>query len=973
MTNDLELVKSLKNGTKSDIFFKEKIILELKKNNYSYDQTTVDEILKEGLDTYKEDTKMPFLFHIKNIIKNNFNKKYDINTGIFSKFEYKVLSLYLNKYNNVFLSKEDIAKDVSYPRSFIEEVITKFENMDKTSIEEVFPDYEKKLEERKKYFYHPPKTLTEDDIELIGYYIGGIGNKPLNIYELILKYDISSNEIRKKLIGALNLLKKEDNLETVIKRFKGKEKILYRKAKDLGIRINNTYKEPNLEKTRIKLSKKEKEILKQLNLYHDKLITKEKMAKLLEQKDYKSFRKCMTKLRNKITNYPALEDEVLKIYPLFRKDKKEYCELLSDNEIKILTMLNEEQDNIDEKKITETLGFKTVQSYRTVRYKLFDKINSNEELKLHILKFFPTLKFDTIYLTDNNKAIIQLLEEYKDNPLSNDEIAKKLGYKNADSYGGDKFKLFKKLKKYEELYKKALEICPSLSLEKNAYRKKKYSLSNKEKEILRLLEEYKDNPLSNDEMAKRLDFKNANSYIRTRIYMLIKLRENEELCKDAFEICPSLNIERNAYRKKKYSLSNKEKEILRLLEEYKDNPLSNDEMAKRLGYKNANSYIRTRIYMLIKLRKNEELCKDAFEICPSLNLEKNAYRKKKYNKIPSLSNKEKEILRLLEEYKDNPLSNDEMAKRLGYKNANSYIRTRIYMLIKLRKNEELCKDAFEICPSLNLEKNAYRKKKYNKIPSLSNKEKEILRLLEVYKDNPLSNDEMATELGYKNANSYIKTRTYMFKKLRENEELCKEIASKYPFIFYEINIRNIRFTVKDIDFLKKYTLVKNNNLIYSSIKEIATYFSKTKNTIYYHIDILKNKVISNLEDNIDLNTVLWPNFIEAFIARNNFSVKNSVKVKEKDLHNINDNNTKEKLLLGVKMLEESIFNEYVEHCDLKDKLILAFRLGYFDKRFFTSSEVADILDTDESHVIELTKDCLYNSREAFIKTKVKKK
>ena len=891
MTNDLELVKSLKNGTKSDIFFKEKIILELKKNNYSYDQTTVDEILKEALDTYKEDTKMPFLFHIKNIIKNNFNKKYDINTGIFSKFEYKVLSLYLNKYNNVFLSKEDIAKEVSYPRSFIEEVITKFENMDKTSIEEVFPDYEKKLEERKKYFYHPPKTLTEDDIELIGYYIGGIGNKPLNIYELILKYDISSNEIRKKLIGALNLLKKEDNLETVIKKFKGKEKILYRKAIDLGIRINIAYKEPNLEKTRIKLSKKEKEILKQLNLYHDKLITKEKMAKLLEQKDYKSFRKCMTKLRNKITNYPALEDEVLKIYPLFRKDKKEYCELLSDNEIKILTMLNEEQDNIDEKKITETLGFKTVQSYRTVRYKLFDKINSNEELKLHILKFFPTLKFDTIYLTDNNKAIIQLLEEYKDNPLSNDEIAKKLGYKNADSYGGDKFKLFKKLKKDEELYKKALEICPSLSLEKNAYRKKKYSLSNKEKGILRLLEEYKDNPLSNDEMAKRLGYKNAESYNSVKFKMFIKLRENEELCKDAFEICPSLNIERNAYRKKKYSLSNKEKEILRLLEEYKDNPLSNDEMAKRLGYKNANSYIRTRIYMLIKLRKNEELCKDAFEICPSLNLEKNAYRKKKYNKIPSLSNKEKEIL----------------------------------------------------------------------------------RLLEVYKDNPLSNDEMATELGYKNANSYIKTRTYMFKKLRENEELCKEIASKYPFIFYEINIRNIRFTVKDIDFLKKYTLVKNNNLIYSSIKEIATYFSKTKNTIYYHIDILKNKVISNLEDNIDLNTVLWPNFIEAFIARNNFSVKNSVKVKEKDLHNINDNNTKEKLLLGVKMLEESIFNEYVEHCDLKDKLILAFRLGYFDKRFFTSSEVADILDTDESHVIELTKDCLYNSREAFIKTKVKKK
>ena len=483
-------------------------------------------------------------------------------------------------------------------------------------------------------------------------------------------------------------------------------------------------------------------MLKLLNLYHDKLISKDKIAELLGYKYYSDFTNRMINLRNKVKKYPYLEEKILSIYPLFNKNKQEYCELLSDNEIKTLTMLNEKQNSISDEELAKILDFKTVQAYKTFRYHLFNKINNNNFLKLHILKFFPKIKLDTIYLTDKNKEMLILLEKYHDNPLSNEEMAKKIGYNKTCSYEVAKAKLFKKLRENEELYHEALEICPSLNLKRNAYKsKKKKTIMSKEDS------------------------------------------------------------------KKETTLSNKNKEMLRLLEEYKDNPLSNSEMAKKLGYKNAHSYARSR-------------------------------------------------------------------------------------------------------------------------------------------DN-------------------------MFKKLRENENLLEEVYTKYSFAFYEINNKNINFTVKDIAILKKYTLVKNNNLIYSSIKDIATYYSKSENAMYQHINKLKNKVISNLEDNIDLNTVLWPNFIEAFIARNNFSLKKSIKVKEEDLHSIRNNNTKQELLLGVKKLEESIFNEYVNNCDLKDKLILAFRLGYFNKRFFTSSEVANILDTDENYVIELTKDCLYNSRDAFVKEKEK--
>ncbi len=974
MSKNIELVKELKSkSSKRSIFFKEKIKEELKEYNIEINDTIINDIFNKALDTYTEDIKIPFLFHLKVTIKNVLFPKEDINTGIFSKLEYKVLSLYINTNNNIFLPKAEIARRVSYPMSFIEEIITKFENMDSNDIEKVFPNYEKKLKERKEYFYHLANDLKEEDIELIGYYIGGIGDKAFNIYELATKYGRSTMEIKKRLIKAFNIIKRGNNLELVLKKYKGKEKILYKKARALEIRINDIYKKQDLkkspeynlerEKREYKLTNNEVKILILLKETQDKLISKEKMTELSGKKHSEDLINSLIKLRNKVKEQPTLEEEILKIYPQFNKDRREYFELLSDNDIKLLSILNEKQDSISEEELTRILDFKTVQTYKRFKYNTFNKINNNNDLKLHILKFFPKIELSTICLSDKDKEILRLLEEYKDNPLSNEEMAKKLGYKNAKSYTTTKNKLLKKLRENEELLKKALVICPSLNLEKNVYRYNPSSLSSKDKKILKLLEEYKDNPLSNEEMAKRLGYKNTNSYNGTKGSLFKKIKANEELLKKALEICPSLNLEKNAYRPKHTQknavpfLSDKDKEILRLFEEYKDNPLSNEEMAKRLGYKNAKSYTTTKNNLLKKLRENEELLKKALVICPSLN------------EMPVLSDKDKEILKLLEKYKDNPLSNEEMAKKLNYNNVLSYIGTKANLFKKIKANEELLKKALEICPSLNLEKNAYRPKpiQKNTVPVLSDKDKEILELLEKRKDNPLSNNEMAKKLGYEAVYKYTYSKYNILKKIKEHPDLQKEVSTKYPYVFYEINNQKIKFTSKDITILKKYTLVKNNNLIYSSIKELANYYSKDKATIYLHIRKLKDKVISNLENNIDLNTVLWPNFIEAFIARNNFSIKESIKVNEEDLHSISDTETtKDKILLGVNKLEESIFSEYVSKRDFKDKLILAFGLGYFNKRFFTSNEVANILNTDENYVIELTKECLSKSKEAFI-------
>src|SRR5699024_5430237 len=87
------------------------------------------------------------------------------------------------------------------------------------------------------------------------------------------------------------------------------------------------YPELSLEKKCFKLSKNEQEMLRLLNEYHDKLISKDKMAELSGKKNSAVFINSLETLRKKVDKNPTLEKEALKIYPLFKKDKRELCEL----------------------------------------------------------------------------------------------------------------------------------------------------------------------------------------------------------------------------------------------------------------------------------------------------------------------------------------------------------------------------------------------------------------------------------------------------------------------------------------------------------------------------------------------------------------------------------------------------------------------------------------------------------------------
>lgn len=181
----------------------------------------------------------------------------------------------------------------------------------------------------------------------------------------------------------------------------------------------------------------------------------------------------------------------------------------------------------------------------------------------------------------------------------------------------------------------------------------------------------------------------------------------------------------------------------------------------------------------------------------------------------------------------------------------------------------------------------------------------------------------------------------------------------------------LTFTNMEINFLQEFCLVENNNLIYQSIENIAKNLKLSKETTEVARASSTSKVIKNVIIGNNLDILLWPNFLNEFIIRDNFSLKNSIDINEDELIDLEKRSTKKDLITGIDLLEKSIFKDYISTCDTKIKAIIALKLGYFNKRFFTDDEIATIFDVDKTFIIEITKDCLSKSVNNFIEEKQK--
>lgn len=465
---------------------------------------------------------------------------------------------------------------------------------------------------------------------------------------------------------------------------------------------------------------------------------------------------------------------------------------------------------------------------------------------------------------------------------------------------------------------------------------RKIFLNNTDLKVLSLINNYDKKEIS-EEMIIKAGFKDIKDFIDKRALFITKIKRNSKYIEQIKEQYKDLDIERIIAEPR---LTSREFWVLTLiLKGYTTKEIKEETELKYLNKSIDNLYR--------KLKESKYLYERTLLVLPTLNtLGIN------FNNNINLSHNELEILKLLN---DKPnLTTLEASNILGF-DINNY-KTRI--LNKIKSDKALAEYIAREFPNIKF------KVETKKEEGLTEKNKQLITLL---KKN-LSDEKMTLELNLANKNSYHSTKKSLFRKLKNSEKAKREALKIYPELNIDKKIDGITltFTSLEIDFLQEFCLVKNSNLIYQSMSNISKNLNLSKDTIKVARASSTHKVISNVIVGNDLNIILWPNFLNEFITRDNFKEEKSIILPEYTSSYINNHDNKDKILKALTTLENSIFKEYVNNCDSKEKLILAFRLGYFDKRFFTSNEVANLLNVDENYVIELTKDCLSKSKEAFI-------
>lgn len=545
-------------------------------------------------------------------------------------------------------------------------------------------------------------------------------------------------------------------------------------------------------------------------------------------------------------------------------------------------------------------------------------------------------KISTLGLTDKERDILILLEKNKDKPLTNKKMAELLGYNTTKAYTYAKSLIKAKAKGNEEIIKEVNELHPD-------FLRKNLVLTKKEIKILKLLDEHSKVPLSNKEMAELLEYKNKETYTAVKTALLKKIREDEKVKEEALKICPNL-------LNKEVLLNSKEIEILKLLNKHKNKPLTDQEMARLLEYKYNYSYITAKYRLLKKIEKNENVKALALKIYPEL-----------FDKDQVLTSRETMMLKILKETENRIISDEELAEMIGFRNKDAYNYAKRKLYKKIEESEKIKEEALKIYPDF-----------INYMKSLTIREIEILSILKEHQDNPLSNEEMAKLLGYKNINSYFRFKKNMSKKLSENIELKERLLSKYPFLERKVTLTNNEITI-----LKEYYHINSGQTSYKSTNEIANDLNYSYQTIYSFKEKALKKITSDTTCKEQIIRV-YPHFEDDLMIKNNYSSKNSINLTETELSNVKNYqnliNKKDSIKKGLEALNNSIFKDFMEFCSLKEQLILAFSLGFFNKHPFNSKDVADIFNIDEISVINLTHECLSFTRnrlEQKDKTKVK--
>ena len=604
----------------------------------------------------------------------------------------------IDKFNNIILNKDN-----------------------NLNIENIFPYCFQKINHRKEYF-NTNNIITFQQIKLIGYYIGKVTGSSLTIDELKDIYKKDTSTILKELTTAFNLLRNNNNLKTFFKNYPNTEKELVLKANEMNIQLfnikikhsgndfvlssneekvlNELYKtkDENLsdeemacrlnfslthyrgERTKLfnklrknkklqqliykkypglnilgndtKLSEEQIKLVKSIKEFEE---TPENYEKIIEDGGYQNLHTFIIEINNfysflrKNTN---LMKDVISIYKDFDLDKRNLTSL----EAEMLEIIIEaDKQNISLEDAAKQLNYYDEQKdYNNMQKNIIHNIKKNRKLASQISRIYKDLmsSADEI-LNSREKKMLSLLNEHKDNPLEDKEVAELLEYKTTESYGVAKAKLINKIKANPKLLTKVREIYPEFDVNDV------YNLPNNEKIILEILNNDYYITKTDEEIAKELGY-NKKVYLKAKQVLINKIKNNKELLKNIKKKYPSFSLEQKCRVTFKVvdKLTDKEKRILQLLNDYKNKHITNKQAAIILGYKNDSTYYAAKRILLRKLETNMSLLEEAKTIYPEVT------EQLKVNPINNLVIVKEEITVLRKNYKLNKDKNNLLKQAL---------------------------------------------------------------------------------------------------------------------------------------------------------------------------------------------------------------------------------------------------------------------------------------------------------------------
>ena len=774
-----------------------------------------------------------------------------------------------------------------------------------------------------------------------------------------------------ELVGYTSLA----SLYTALKRIKEKcQEDEKAKAKVLELypdflKPKEKVKEP--KKERPLLSEKEETILK--GLATTPTIKKEELRELAGYKTLNSLLSAINRLKNKCKQNELIKEKALELYPDFLKPKekvkkqkkqKKESPLLSEKQETILKELAKNPE-IRRKTLAKILDYKNTQSLNSAINHLIKKCQQNEKVKEKVLELYPNfLTKEKPLLTEKQETI---LKELAQNPnISSEELRKKLKYQSISTLYSALYRIREKCQEDEKAKAKVLELYPDFLKPKEKVKepKKERPLLSEKEEII--LKELATTPtIKKEELRELAGYKTLNSLLSAINRLKNKCKQNELVKEKVLELYPDfLTLKENK------TLSESEKSLLLALQSSKTPLPSLQSIIHNTICKSKIKVDKKIASIKRKSEKSADFSQAVLTIYPKF------FEQEEY--ISQFSEQQLNLLLVLKDHYEKPMTKQQIADTLNYKNKNNI--TSLWKTIKekVENNEKAKSEALAIHPKFLEHKISFVKKKRkatktHKKETLTEKQEKILTALK----QKSKIQEIAEELNYKSANTVYATIYNIRKKCQESNTFKEEVLAIYPefLIPKDKSLSETSLSEKEIQVLQGLYLITPPQTTYLSQKELATMFQCQQPIISKIKEQALKKIAEQKEIQEELQKT-WPTFNQDKTIKEHYKSSRSVKMPAEDVEGIKSfirqfdipenevEKTDNPILTGIKNLEESIFSTYASLCTEEQKAMLALRLGFINAPS-TTETVAKLFNVEQQEVITLTKNCLQSAKSSL--------